>query len=275
MDTNNQVVPLWALGAVAVLAVAGGLWLVSLRTRNVTIVDVFWGPAFLLLALVVRLGGPPAEPRHLLQLALVAAWSLRLAVHLGRRSAGRPEDPRYAAMRAARGDRFALWSLFAVFGLQGALVAIVGAPLVVLQAQTTAPGLRASDLAGVALWLSGFVFETVGDRQLARFKADPANRGRVLATGLWRYTRHPNYFGDACQWWGLWLLALAAPGGAFTVIGPLVMTWLLVAVSGVAMLDRILAGRSAEHRDYIARTPAFVPWFPRERTAKPPRGGRR
>ncbi|HXU31075.1 MAG TPA: DUF1295 domain-containing protein [Thermoanaerobaculia bacterium] len=253
----------WLLGTAAVLGTATLLWLLSLRLRDVSIVDVFWGPAFLLASVVYRLPAPPTEPRHLLSLALVAIWSLRLGIYIFLRAHGQPEDYRYAAMRKAHGRRFWWVSLFTVFLLQGGLVTVIALPLLVTQAQATAASWRWTDLAGVLLWLIGFAFEAGGDWQMARFKADPKNRGQVMDRGFWRYTRHPNYFGDAAQWWGFWLIALAAPGGGWTVIGPIVMTFLLLKVSGVALLEKTIVERRPKYRAYIEATPAFMPWFPR------------
>ncbi|HEX4953909.1 MAG TPA: DUF1295 domain-containing protein [Thermoanaerobaculia bacterium] len=253
----------WLIGALAVFAVATLLWGWSVRLRNAAIVDVFWGPAFLLAAAVFRWLGPAAEPRHWLQLVLVAVWALRLGGYIGLRAIGKPEDYRYAAMRAGWGSRFAWVSLFTVFWLQAGLVAMIAAPLWVVQAQSTAAGWRWSDLAGIVLWVVGFAFEAGGDWQLARFKADPANRGKVMDRGFWRYTRHPNYFGDACQWWGFWLLALAAPGGVWTVGAPVLMTFFLLRVSGVALLEKTIGERRPAYRAYIERTSPFVPWWPR------------
>ncbi len=255
----------WLLGAAAVLGAATLLWLLSVRLRNVSIVDVFWGPAFLLASVVYRLTGPSPEPRHLLLLGLVAIWSLRLGGYILLRAHGKPEDYRYATMRAGHGSRFWWVSLFTVFLLQGALVTLIALPHLFTQAQATAPGWRSTDLAGILLWLIGFAFEAGGDWQMARFKADPANRGRVMDRGFWRYSRHPNYFGDAAQWWGFWLIALAAPGGGWTVIGPIVMTFFLLRVSGVALLEKTIVERRPKYRDYIEATPAFVPWFPRRK----------
>jgi steroid 5-alpha reductase family enzyme len=154
-------------------------------------------------------------------------------------------------------------SLLTVFGLQGALQWLVSLPLQVAPLRPGAAALGLLDAAGLALFATGLFFETVGDLQLARFRADPANRGRVLHRGLWRYTRHPNYFGDCLAWWGLWTVAAATPLGPWTIVSPLVMTFLLVRVSGVPLLERGLAKTRPGYADYVARTPAFVPWWPR------------
>jgi steroid 5-alpha reductase family enzyme len=257
----------WLAGAGVVFALATLLWALSVRLRNVAIVDVFWGPAFLAAALTYRAYGPAAEPRHWLLLGLVAVWALRLGGYIWWRSRGAGEDYRYAAMRAGHGPRFWWVSLFTVFWLQAALVALISAPLLFAQTQPTVAGWRAVDALAVGLWLLGFAFEAGGDWQMLRFKANPNHRGRVMDRGFWRYTRHPNYFGDACQWWAFWLLATAAPGGVWTVFAPLLMTILLLQVSGVALLEKTIAERRPEYRSYIERTPAFLPWFPRPATA--------
>ena len=253
-----------ASGAALALTVSS-LWLLSLRRRDASIIDAWWGPAFLLAGASAALAsGAPSGGRRLLALALVATWGGRLALHLLRRNAGRGEDPRYAAMRRAHGQRFWWISLLTVFLLQAALAWVVSLPVQAAAALPPTP-LGALDAAGALLWLAGFLFEAVGDAQLARFLREPSSRGRALDTGLWRYTRHPNYFGDACAWWGLGLLGLAA-GAPWTLVGPLVMTVLLRRVSGVTLLERDMAARRPAYRDYAARTSAFLPWFPRRGT---------
>ncbi|MFM8411281.1 MAG: DUF1295 domain-containing protein [Alphaproteobacteria bacterium] len=255
--------------AVVTLAVTAAvfflLWLLSLRLRDASIVDSWWGPGFVLVALVTFLSTPGgARPRRLLVLALTAAWGLRLGAHIFRRNHGKPEDPRYQAMRRSWGERFPLVSLVTVFGLQALILWVVSAPVQVAQRSAVPATLGAWDMAGLATWAIGFFFEAVGDAQLARFRADPANAGRVMDRGLWRWTRHPNYFGDACAWWGLWLVACAVPGGWLTVVSPLVMTFLLRRVSGVPMLEHGMAKRRPGYEEYVRRTSPFVPWPPRD-----------
>jgi len=238
-------------------------WLHSLARRDVSGVDVQWGLAFVLIAAVGALAGGGAPARRALLLALVAVWGVRLALHIHRRARGRGEDPRYAAMRARHGERFGRASLGTVFGLQAALALFIGLPLLVAAAAPEPRALGGWDLAGAAAWAVGFLFEAVGDAQLARFRADPAQRGRVLDRGLWRYTRHPNYFGDATLWWGYYFVACATPWGWATAASPLLMTFLLRRVSGVPLLERGLVATRAGYAEYVARTSAFFPWFPR------------
>jgi steroid 5-alpha reductase family enzyme len=249
----------------AALAVMGGmtaLWLVSLPLRNASIIDVAWGPAFLLQAVVYALVTDGSPARSTLVLALVGAWALRLALHIGSRNAGKGEDFRYAAWRREAGGSWWWQSFLKVFALQGALSLVIGLPL--LAAMSGGPEtLTWLDGAGAAVWTIGFAFEAVGDWQLRAWLRDPANRGRTLRTGLWRYTRHPNYFGDATQWWGLWLIAVAA-GGWWTVFAPALMTFLLVRVSGVGLLEQTIPDRRPDYADYLRTTSAFIPWFPKE-----------
>jgi steroid 5-alpha reductase family enzyme len=251
------------LNLALVLGVMIALWIVSLRLRDASIVDPVWGMLFVVIAWasLVRRQEPAADSIDLgpVVVALVTIWGVRLSAHLARRNRGAGEDRRYQAMRARFGSRFPLVSLPVVFLLQGVLAWIVALPV---QVAVLAPGSAGPisvplAAAGVALWVVGIVFEAVGDLQLSRFRADPANRG-VLDRGLWRYTRHPNYFGDAVVWWGHWLLA-AASGAAWTVIGPVLMTVLLRRVSGVTLLERDLVNRRPGYADYVRRTSAFLP----------------
>ncbi len=259
-----------AVLSIAALVVAIYLalgWLLSVRLRDVSIVDVMWGPGFALVAAVGAALGGGAPARTTLVVALVTLWGSRLALHIFRRNyvpKNKGEDYRYQAMRKRHGRRFVWLSAFTVFGLQGALLLFIALPLIA--ATTTsgaAPGLGILDLAGSALFVLGFLFEAIGDAQLARFKADPANRGKVCDVGLWRYSRHPNYFGDATLWWGFYLIAAAVPGGWQTIASPIVMTVLLLKVSGVALLERGLTATKPGYADYVARTSAFLPWPPR------------
>lgn len=248
-------------------------WLVSVRLRDASIVDVMWGPGFALVAATGTLLGAGDSARKLLVLLLVCLWSLRLAIHIFLRNLGKGEDYRYQAMRQRQGPRFVWLSAFTVFGLQGALLLLIAMPLVaatsIARPRAEGNGLGLFDIAGVLVFALGFFFEAVGDAQLTRFKANPANRGKVCDVGLWRWSRHPNYFGDAALWWGLYLVACGVPGGGWTIASPLVMTVLLLKVSGVALLERGLTSTKPGYADYIARTSAFVPWFPRRATKRP------
>lgn len=239
------------------------LWFLSLRLRDASIVDIFWGLGFVQIAIIAcALGGGYAW-RKLLITGLTVLWGLRLGGYLLWRNAGRGEDSRYQAMRRQHGERFWLASLYMVFGLQAALMWIVSLPVQVAQLGPTPDHLTALDGLGAVLWALGLTFESAGDLQLARFKSDPAHHGKVMDRGLWRYTRHPNYFGDACVWWGLFLIALPTPHGVWTIVGPALMTLFLMRVSGVALLERKLVRSRPEYRDYMQRTSAFFPRLPK------------
>ncbi len=239
------------------------LWLVSLWQHDASIVDPFWGTGFVLLGWLSFLQQEAAATaRATLLLGMVTTWGLRLSLYLLWRNWGHGEDPRYAAMRAHHGASFWWISLGTVFVLQGLLLWIISFPIQWCLLQTHQPRFGALDGLGLLFWLIGLTFESVGDWQLARFKADPANRGQVLDQGLWRYTRHPNYFGDFCVWWGIYLVA--ARGGAWwTIFSPLLMSVLLMRVSGVRLLESTISERRPAYRDYVRRTNAFFPGPPR------------
>jgi steroid 5-alpha reductase family enzyme len=256
--------PVVALAAAMMLAVAMILlWLLSLRLADASIADIFWGVGFVLVAGLACWLGQGAIARKILITSLTATWGLRLAFHLAWRNHGRGEDPRYAAMRAQHPQTWNWLSLFQVFGLQGALIWLVSLPLQIAQSAPAPAQLVPLDAAGAALVLLGITFEAVGDYQLARFKANPAHRGRVMDQGLWRYTRHPNYFGDFCVWWGLYAIAAAAGGALWCLVSPLVMAFLLMRVSGVPLLERTMAQRPG-YAQYVARTSSFFPRPPRK-----------
>lgn len=251
-----------------VLAVMLALWVVCLGLKDVSIVDTFWALGMLFVALFTwwRLG-PTAADRQLLLIGLCALWALRLGGHLFTRWRREGPDRRYVALmrRAAEkeGQGFARASLTKVFLTQAPLLTIVSLPVQLGQVAPEPATLGPLALAGAALALVGILFETVGDWQLTRFKADPANHGKVLDTGLWRYTRHPNYFGDTCVWWGLFLIAAETGPGLLSFVGPALLTWILVKWSGAALLERRLKRSRPEYEDYIRRTSAFLPWPPK------------
>lgn len=256
----------------AVLALAMlVLWRIAVRIGDVSFIDAVWGGGMGGLALVSWLhvaGG--AGARASLIAAMTAIWAARLAWHLYTRWRGHGEDPRYARIlgKAKAKGKFAFAALKYVFAPQAVLLFITCLPaqLGILASPAPAP-LGTLALVGAGLWLVGMMFETVGDWQLTRFRADPANKGQVLATGLWRYTRHPNYFGDTCVWWGIWLAA--ADAGLWvalaSVIGPLFLTFTLTKWSGKPLLEKGMAERRPGYADYVRRTSGFIPWPPRSR----------
>ena len=231
-------------------------WAVSVVIKDVSFVDSLWSLFFLIAAVVFAASVDTLSLRGVVVLALVAIWSLRLSLYITIRNWGEPEDYRYQTIRANNSPGFAIKSLYIVFGLQGVLAWIIATPL--MPAITSMAPLGALDVLAVALWLVGFVVEAGGDHQLRKFKQDAANKGKVLDTGLWRYTRHPNYFGEFCMWWAFWLFAASA-GAWWTVFAPLLISFLLLNVSGVAMLEKTIGERRPKYAEYIRRTNAFFP----------------
>lgn len=239
------------------------LWGISIRVKDASIVDIYWGPGFAVIAFVCFAFADGSGVRPAIVAVLTGVWGLRLGGHLLWRNWGKPEDRRYVAMRRHYGERFWVISLGTVFVLQGVLMWVVSLPVqwAILSARPTQ--LTWLDAAAVTMCAAGLCLEAVGDYQLARFKADPENSAAVMDRGLWRYSRHPNYFGDCVFWWGIFLFALTTPGGAMTIIGPLLMTILLLRVSGVTLLERTIGRRRPAYAAYVARTSAFIPWPPR------------
>jgi steroid 5-alpha reductase family enzyme len=251
-------VALTGLAATAGLAFA--TWIASLAQRDASLVDRVWSLCIAAAAAAYFFLLPPqASPRGLCMLLLAAAWALRLSLFISWRNWGHGEDRRYRQIRERNQPNFGLKSLYLVFGLQAVLAWVVSAPF--LAGMSGGSALNAIDAAGMALAVFGIGFESIGDAQMARFKADPAHKEQVMDRGLWRYTRHPNYFGEACVWWGVWLMAMAGAGwsGAYTAVSPVLMTVLLLKVSGVSLLEKDIAERRPAYRAYVARTNAFVP----------------
>jgi steroid 5-alpha reductase family enzyme len=244
----------------AVMVVMTLAWLVSLLRNDVSLVDGFWSVMFLIITAGYFWLSEARDARSVLILSLVTLWSLRLSIYITVRNHGLPEDHRYQEIRRNNDPGFRFKSLYIVFGLQGLLAWLIAMPLAAAMGENTPLGLL--DLAGVVLWTTGMLFESLGDAQLARFKRDPGNRGKVLDHGLWRYTRHPNYFGEFTLWWGFFLIAMAA-GGWWTVLSPLLMSILLLKVSGVSLLEKDIGTRRPAYAEYIARTNAFFPGPPR------------
>ena len=252
-----------ALGVNAAIGIVAWAW--SVARRNVAIVDSLWSLMILAaLASYVAFSGELTE-RGVLLLTLVGLWALRLSAHITIRSLGEPEDRRYQEIRANNQPHFWLKSLYIVFGLQAFLAWVIALPAVAAAAAPAPLGWL--DLAAVLVWATGMYFEVVGDWQLMRFQRERTSSDQVLDTGLWRYTRHPNYFGEALLWWGVFLAALAT-GAWWAIVSPILMTFLLLRVSGVALLEKDIADRRPAYRDYVERTSAFLPAPP-----KPQRNG--
>jgi steroid 5-alpha reductase family enzyme len=231
------------------------------RRRN-DLADIAWGGGFIAAALTAGLLQTQGTPRARLVLLLVILWGLRLAVHIGLRNLGHGEDERYRKWREEWGRHWLIRSYLQVFLLQGVLLYLISLPVLwtILAGPTVWTGL---DAIGLAVWGLGFVFEAVGDYQLAQFKKNPANRGRIIQQGLWRYSRHPNYFGEVTLWWGIYLLALATPGGWMTIIGPLTITFLILKVSGIPLLEKKYVNNAA-FQEYARKTSVFFPLPPRK-----------
>ena len=248
-------------GAVVAFMLLG--WVTSLVMKDASIVDILWGSGFVVVAWTAFAAGDGYDGRKWLITIMATLWGLRLSGYLAWRNIGKGEDYRYQAMRRHWGPRFPIISLFTVFGLQGVLMYLVSMPLQVAQLSGTPGELTILDYLGAAVFAVGLAFESIGDFQLARFKADPANKGKVMDRGLWRYTRHPNYFGDCVVWWGIFLVALAEPWNVVVVFSPIIMTVLLTRVSGVALLERSIGKRREGYDEYIRRTSSFIPMPPK------------
>ena len=260
-----SVIAMYGLGLAIIMGLMTLLWLLSLLLKDSSIVDPFWGPGFVIANWVYFALTPEGFPaRKWLISILVAIWGLRLGLYLLWRNWGKGEDFRYRKWREEAGAPWWWRSYFKVFVLQGALMWIISAPLLASHWGASPDRLTALDFLAVAVWLVGFTFEAAGDLQMARFRANPETKGKVLNNGVWRFTRHPNYFGDATQWWAYYLIAAAA-GGWWTIFSPIVMTLLLLRVSGVTLLEKTLSRTKPGYREYVESTSAFVPWFPRKR----------
>jgi len=248
-----------AILAASLFAYVSFWFVISLVRKRNDVADVAWGLGFVLMAWLSLYLADGYGIRGLVVTALVTVWGSRLAWHIHSRNKGGKEDYRYRTWREEWGKWFYLRSFFQVYLLQGALLFLIVLPVVVINRNVELP-FGVTGALGIAIWLLGFFFEVVGDWQLARFIKNPANKGKLMTSGLWRYTRHPNYFGEVTLWWGIWLIALSAPYGALTIIGPLTITVLILRVSGVPMLEK----KMAEHPDFAAykqRTSVFIPWF--------------
>lgn len=257
-------IQIWIQALLVIMSMMTVLWIVSIAIKNVSIVDLFWGFGFVLSAGFYFLNTDGLDARKNILLILVAIWGLRLSIYLAIRNIGKGEDFRYREFRKNYGETRYWWiSFFQTFLLQGILMWLISAPLLGAQFTGAENNLGILDFAGILIWIIGFSFEAGGDYQLAKFKADPANKGMVLSTGFWKYTRHPNYFGDSAVWWGYGLICISA-GSYVPVIGSILMTGLIIKISGVALLEKSLKDTKPRYREYIEKTSAFIPWFPKK-----------
>jgi len=263
-----NIFPIFLTAGAVIFGLMLMLWVISLLLRNSSIVDIFWGFGFVVSGWVYFFLTPDGFiVRRLLIAGLATVWGLRLTMHVLLRNWGKPEDFRYQKWRREHGKVWWIRSLFQVFILQGFLMWIISTPLLAAQYSSLPANLTALDYAGIVVWIIGFFFETAGDLQLANFRRNPQNKGRILNTGVWRFSRHPNYFGDSAQWWAYFLIALAA-GGWWSIFSPITMTLFLIKVSGVALLEKTLKDTKPGYCEYIENTSAFIPWFPKNSTHK-------
>ena len=257
-------IQIFLLAFMAIIIMMSVLWIISIPLKNVSIVDLFWGFGFVVTGFLYFLSTDGLEIRKILLLSMVSIWGLRLSVYLAWRNIGKGEDYRYQKFRKDYGEHRYWWiSFFQTFLLQGILMWLISAPLLGAQFYKTGNSLNVLDYLGVFVWLVGFIFEAGGDIQLAQFKANLANNGKVLSNGFWHYTRHPNYFGDATVWSGYALVSISA-GSYIPVLGSILMIALIIKVSGVALLEKALRNKKPEYQDYIEKTSAFIPWFPKK-----------
>lgn len=255
--------PIWIDGLVIIIAMMVILWLISIIITNVSIVDIFWGTGFVLSAIIYFLKSGEANPQKIIVLVLVSLWGLRLSVHLAIRNAGKGEDFRYKQFRKNYGARRYWWiSFFQVFLLQGILMWLISASVLGAMLNSAGNILNILFIAGLISWVTGFLFEAGGDFQLTRFRSDPKNKGKVLDKGFWKYTRHPNYFGDSAVWWAYGLFSVASDNYP-AALGSVLMTFLIIRVSGVQLLEKSL-GNKPGYDEYIRKTSAFLPWFPKK-----------
>ena len=248
------------LSLIGILFAYVSFWfLISLLRKRNDVADVAWGLGFVVLTWSALYLSGNHEERQMLVTALVTVWGIRLAWHIHTRNNKKGEDYRYQAWREAWGKWFLIRSYFQVYILQGALLFLIALPILYIQ-HTSYSTLNFRDLIGGLIWGIGFFFEVVGDAQLRAFAKDTKNKGKILTTGLWRYTRHPNYFGEVTQWWGIWLLTLGANYWYFGIIGPITISFLILKVSGIPMLEAKYKGNK-EFEEYKKKTSAFIPWF--------------
>ena len=252
------------LAIFAIFVFMVGFFMVAQRLKNNSIVDIGWGLGFLIVAVITLIANAPFSARAWLVTTLVSLWGVRLAVYIFIRNRGKDEDFRYKQWREDWGNNVAVNSFFRIFMLQGALMFGISLPIILVNGTgIDQPGLNYLDFAGSSLWLIGFGFEVIGDYQMSRFRINPGNKGKIMKSGLWRYTRHPNYFGEALLWWGIFLISLTIGKIWISIISPLLITYLLTRVSGVPMLEKKYKD-NPEYQNYVTTTNAFIPWFPRK-----------
>jgi len=251
------------LTQLAVIAIYMTVWyLVARALSRFDVADIAWGPGFIISVLTAAVAvSERLNPRAYLVMALVIVWGTRLPLHVYLRNRGKPEDARYRSWRQEWGKNAHIRAFFQIFMLQGLLLLVISLPITsVMMAGSSAFTLL--DAAGLFIWAMGFLFEAIGDWQLLRFKKDPAHKGRIIKAGLWRFSRHPNYFGEVTLWWGMYLIALSSGASWPVIIGPLTITFLILKVSGIPMLEKKYEG-NPEFEAYRRQTSAFFPLPPK------------
>ncbi|MBJ89653.1 MAG: hypothetical protein CMO98_07285 [Woeseia sp.] len=263
----QDLLPILVINFCVTLGVVSLLWLISIPLRDVSIIDMFTPGLLVAIALVSYWFADGAETRKLLVVMLVVIWAARLTIHLIKRNWGHGEDPRYTKLRAwVRGDKAFVWlSLRKVFILQGLVIWFVSLPVQVSQVYKEPSVFGIAAWMGVGLWCVGFLFESIADQQLKKFRADPEKKGSVLCSGLWRYSRHPNYFGELCVWWGLFMIACDSLAGIPTIIGPILYTYLIINVTGVRTLEKKLIKELPDYKQYMQTTSSLIPMLPAQK----------
>jgi steroid 5-alpha reductase family enzyme len=256
-------ITVWNLFAVAALMILG--WVISLAKKNVTIADSLWGLGFILIAWMTFILSEGFNGRKWLIAILVTIWGIRLSAYLSWRNWGKGEDPRYGSWRQNNPEKFWIISLFKVFLLQSLFLWLISMALQFGQISPVPPKFILLDIFGTVIFAIGFFFESVGDWQLARFKSDPGNKGKVMDRGLWAYSRHPNYFGEILIWWGIYVVTLSTPGSWWTILSPIIITLVLIKMTGIPLTEKAIAETRPGYKDYVERTHSLLPWFPRKK----------
>jgi len=258
-----ELVNTFLIAAIIIFCYMTGLFIIALIRKDNSIADIAWGFGFVIVAWSTLWIVGNFYPRQLLACSLILIWGSRLSIRIFLRNRGRGEDPRYRKWREEWGRLFILRSYLQVFLLQGVILLVNISPDLIIN--TTSDGnLNILDACGLLVWITGFIFESVGDYQLDRFLANPKNRGTIIDRGLWRYTRHPNYFGEITMWWGIFIIALSVPYGWIGFVGPLTITLMIVLVSGIPMTERLME-KTPGFEEYRRRTSVLIPWFVKKR----------
>jgi len=263
MELTAQVL-IYNFASVTLMMLCG--WIYSLIKNNVTLADSLWGLGFIIIAWITFFHGNGYLCRKILITVPVTLWGLRLFIHIAKRNRGKGEDPRYTEWRNQYGAGFKYVSLFKVFLVQGVFLWIISLSIQIGGLSDKSSHLTFFDFAGLAIWCAGFLIESFADYQLAAFLNNPVNRGRVMNRKLWRYSRHPNYFGESAIWWGIFIISLSVPYGYFSIISPIVITYTLLRITGVTLMEKTVFGNNPEYKDYVETTSSFIPWFPRKKS---------